>query len=105
MHGDDPVDLVRQEDEVGEGNGSLDVPLGVRDDRVAPLLARVEVDAVLEAWAAVGEGGERRCEVVPVWQKHGADLEIIHPRCCCCFSVTWLGLLLKVLSIRWYKVA
>ena len=47
MHGDDPVDLVRQEDEVGEGNGSLDVPLGVRDDRVAPLLARVEVDGVL----------------------------------------------------------
>jgi hypothetical protein len=36
--GDDPVDLVRQEGEVDQSDSSLKMPLGVWNDRVAPVL-------------------------------------------------------------------
>lgn len=75
MLGDDSVDLVGQEDEVSEGNAGLDVPLGVRDDRVAPALTRVEVNGVLEGWVAVAEGGEGWGEVVEEGQKQISELE------------------------------
>ena len=38
MFGDDPVDLIGQEDKVDQSDSSLEMPLGVRDDGVAPVL-------------------------------------------------------------------
>ncbi len=57
MFHNDPVDFICQEDKVGECNSSLNMPFGMRDDWVAPLLTGVHVDTVLEAWVTVVEAG------------------------------------------------
>jgi hypothetical protein len=73
----DPVDLISQEDKVNECNSSLKMPFGVRDDRVAPLLTRVHVDTMLEAWVAVVEAGHGGGKVIDKWQQDGSNLETI----------------------------
>ena len=73
---DDAIDLVGQEDVVSESDAGLKVPLGVRDDIVAPALARVKVDALLEGGAAVGEAGQGGGEPVEVRQEKSAKLEL-----------------------------
>ncbi len=72
---EDPVDLVSQEDKVDECNSSLKMPFGMRDDRVAPLLTGVHVDAVLKAWIAVVVAGQGGGNVVDKWQQDGSDLD------------------------------
>ena len=72
---DDPVDLVGQEDKVDERDAGFQMPFGMGDGRVAPLLARVHVDAVLEAGVAVVEAGQGGGDVVDKRQQDGSDLE------------------------------
>lgn len=55
---DDAVDLIGQEDVVSQSDPSLQMPLGMRDDQVAPLLTGIHVDALLEGRAAVAERGQ-----------------------------------------------
>ncbi len=72
---DDPVHLVGQEDEVDKRDSGFKMPFGVRDDRVAPLLTGVHVDAVLEARVAVVEGGQGGSDVVNKRQEDCSDLK------------------------------
>ena len=70
----DAVDLISQEDVVHQSYASLNVPLGVRYDGVAPLLTRVHVGTGLEAGVAVAEGGQTGGCRVPGGQEKWAEL-------------------------------
>ena len=75
MFYNDSVDFISQKDKVSKSNSCLQMPLGMRNDGIAPLFSGVHIHSVLEAWITVAEGCQRSCKVIVEWQEECSQLK------------------------------